>query len=211
MRRIRFTIASLLVVVLFLAVGFAALRESSDLWDSSIFTITLSVLSLSILLAVHRTDTRCAFWLGFALFGWAYLGLSLIPSIESRLLTTKGLAFLDSKLPRLIPTGDELWYIEGCDKPFKIPFIVANWQSDANKGNGTFQDVTEVVGLNYAGHTLLHNPSGLWLVGTTENFMRIGHSLFALIAAFLGGQLSRRLYTPYHEAVQATTSDGSRS
>ena len=33
MRRIRFTIASLLVVVLFVAVGFAALRESSDLWD----------------------------------------------------------------------------------------------------------------------------------------------------------------------------------
>ncbi len=61
MRRIRFNIANLLVVVLFVAVGFAALRESSDLWDSSIFSLTLGVLLISILLAVHRTETRRAF------------------------------------------------------------------------------------------------------------------------------------------------------
>ena len=30
--------------------------------------------------------------------------------------------------------------------------------------------------------------------GTTENFVRIGHSLFALLAGWLGGQLSHRLY-----------------
>ena len=41
MRRFRFTIASLLVVVLFVAVGFADLRESSDLWESGVFTLTL--------------------------------------------------------------------------------------------------------------------------------------------------------------------------
>ena len=32
-------------------------------------------------------------------------------------------------------------------------------------------------------------------VGTTENFMRIGHSLLALIVAFAGGRLSRRLHS----------------
>ena len=91
MRRIRFNIASLLVVVLLVAVGFAALRESNDLWDSGVFTLTLGVLLISILLAVHRTESRRAFWIGFALFGWIYLGLSLVPSIESRLMTTKAL------------------------------------------------------------------------------------------------------------------------
>ncbi|MGO9467162.1 MAG: hypothetical protein ACLQIB_21545 [Isosphaeraceae bacterium] len=44
MRRIRFTIASLLIVVLFLATGFAGLRESNDLWDSGLFTLTLQQL-----------------------------------------------------------------------------------------------------------------------------------------------------------------------
>ena len=99
MRRIRFNIASLLVVVLLLAVGFAALRESNDLWESGVFTLTLGVLLISILLAVHRTESRRAFWMGFALFGSGYVGLSLIPSIESRLITTKALAYLDSKVP----------------------------------------------------------------------------------------------------------------
>ena len=36
MRRLRFNIANLLGVILFLAVGFAALRESSDLWESGV-------------------------------------------------------------------------------------------------------------------------------------------------------------------------------
>src|SRR5262249_50201937 len=30
--------------------------------------------------------------------------------------------------------------------------------------------------------------------GTTENFLRIGHSLFTLVLAFVGGHLSRYLY-----------------
>ena len=99
MRHFRFSIANLLFVVLVLAIGFAALRESSDIWDSGIFTLTLSALLISILLAIHRTESRRAFWLGFAVFGWIYLGLSLVPSIESRLLTTKALTYLDSKVP----------------------------------------------------------------------------------------------------------------
>ena len=37
--------------------------------------------------------------MGFALFGSGYLGLSLIPSIESRLITSKALTYLDSKVP----------------------------------------------------------------------------------------------------------------
>jgi hypothetical protein len=61
--------------------------------------LTLVILLTSILLAVHRIEKRRAFWLGFALFGGGYLTLSLIPSIESRLITTKGPAYLDSKVP----------------------------------------------------------------------------------------------------------------
>ena len=61
MRRLRFNIANLLVVVLFVAVGFAALRKSSDLCESGVFTLTLAALLISILLAVHRTESRRAF------------------------------------------------------------------------------------------------------------------------------------------------------
>jgi hypothetical protein len=75
------------------------LREASDLWDSGFFTLALAVLLVSILFAVHHTGSERAFWLGFALFGWGYPGLSLVPSIEPRLLTAKALAYLDSMVP----------------------------------------------------------------------------------------------------------------
>ena len=99
MRRFRFHLGTLLMLVLVLGIGFAALRESNETWDSGIFSITLAVLSVSILLAIHRTGSRKAFWIGFALFGWTDVGLSLVPSIDSRLITTKAFAYLDSKMP----------------------------------------------------------------------------------------------------------------
>jgi len=49
MRRIRFTIASLLVVVLFIAVGVAGLRQANESWDSGLFSVTLGNLLISIL------------------------------------------------------------------------------------------------------------------------------------------------------------------
>jgi len=200
MRKLRFNIASLLALILVLGVSFAALRESSDLWDSGLFTLTLGVLLVSILLAVHRRESRRAFWIGFALFGWIYLGLSLVPSIESRLITTKALAFLDSKVHRSIPAG--LGYLDYDNDGRLDLYVVNNSQPNAlfrNKGNGTFEDVTAVAGLNPTGRqTRFPNIlAGPWLTGfgTTENFVRIGHSLLAFTAALLGGQLSRYLHT----------------
>ena len=175
MRRIRFTIASLLVVVSFVAVGFVALREASEIWDSGVFTLTIGVLLVSILLAVHRIESRRAFCIGFALFGWTYLGLSLITTIESRLITTRALTFLDSKVPGRFPAVYTIQFAGSAsgspsNQVQSIAFTAVGNQRDVNTGR------------------LL----GGWS-GSTENFIRIGHSLLALLAGWLGGQLSRRL------------------
>jgi hypothetical protein len=108
MRRIRFRIANLLVLVLFLAVGLAALRAATEPWDKALFGGTFVLLLVSVLLAVHRPGRARAFWLGFALFGWAYLVASLVPSVEARLPTTRALAYLDAKVPGRDYAGREL-------------------------------------------------------------------------------------------------------
>jgi hypothetical protein len=169
MKRIRFNIASLLGVIMVLGVGFAALRESTELWESGIFTLTLAALLISILFAIHRAGKRRAFWLGFAVFGWFYMGLALVPSIESRLITTKTLTFLDSKVP---------------GRSFQVKGIAFSPQGNriATAGQGQVRLWDAVTG----------KPVSGWS-GTTECFVRIGHSLFALLAGSLGGQLSRRL------------------
>jgi FG-GAP-like repeat len=205
MRHFRFHIGTLVILVLVIGVSFTALRESNDFWDSFIFTLTLGILLISFLLAIHRTETRRSFWVGFSLFGGAFLVVSLVPSIESRMTTTKALAYIDSKVLRPSPAG--LVYFD-YDNDGKMDLYVANSQSNVlylNKGNGTFPDVTADAGLNPAGNQVMGNgrlslniSAGQWLrgsVGSSENFIRIGHSLFALIAALLGGWLSRSLHS----------------
>ncbi len=41
MRRFRFHLGTLVILILVLGIGFAALRESNETWDSGIFSTTL--------------------------------------------------------------------------------------------------------------------------------------------------------------------------
>jgi hypothetical protein len=185
MRRPRFTIASLLGIVLFLAVGLAALRAASDTWDSGIFGVTLTVLLISVLLCIHRTAARRAYWLGFSLFGWVYLVMSLVPPVAARLPTTKGLAFLDSQVPgRTFTINGVLNGSPG--GPGTLMTTIAF--SPDGRSIGTTQG-TKVRLWDATTGKLLAGPNG-----TSENFLRIGHSLLALVLAFLGAHLSRYLY-----------------
>jgi hypothetical protein len=214
MRRFRFRIGTILILIFVLGVGFAALRESSDIWDSGVFTLALGALLISIQLAIHRTGKRRAFWLGFALFGAAYLVLSLVPPIGARLITTKTLAYLDSKVPRSTPTRFVVYFDYDNDGDMNL-HLVNNSKPSAiylNRGNGTFEDVTTVAGLTPAGNQVigsgtlvLNYTTGPWLrgsSGTTEDFIRIGHSLLALIFAFIGGRFSGYLYAKKRQPAQ---------
>ena len=199
----RYTIRSLLLLVLFIGVSFAGLRASNDAWDAGIFGLTLSVLLSAVLLAVHRSDRKRASWLGFALFGWAYLAATLILPVESRLPTTKGVAYLDSMILRGTPVGE---FFADIDHDGQLDHFVVDSSSptilDQNQGNGIFTDVTNIRaagsnGPQFSGDVIIRSTTKSWLfrgTATTENFLRIGHSLLALVVGFAGGFLSRWMY-----------------
>jgi hypothetical protein len=203
MRRLRFNIANLLGVILVLGVGFAALRESSDLWKSGVFTLMLAALLISILLAVHRTESKRAFWIGFALFGWIYLGLSLVPSIEPRLITTKAFTYLDSKLA---DRSVGAFSVRSSATNSGIPSNQVQTVAFTPDGN---QFATSSQGVVRFWDVRTGKLLGGW-IGTTENSVRIGHSLLALIAALMGGLLSSHLYAKNRERASGLPSPETR-
>jgi hypothetical protein len=79
MNRLRFNLAQLMTIVLFIGFGFAALRSASILWASAVFTLTVAVLSVAVLGAMARRGRSRMTWAGFALFGWVYLGTTFGP------------------------------------------------------------------------------------------------------------------------------------
>jgi hypothetical protein len=201
MARFRFSIASLLLAVLTFGLAFAALREPTDPWDSAMLGLSLLLLLISTLFAVHRPGERRAYWLGFALFGWSYFVLSQISTIESRLPTTKGLAYLDSKI---------------ADRAFNMTFTIATTPTPGGPGQpvqaaafmttGTTLVTNQATGVrfwNAATGAPMAGPNG-----TSENFVRIGHSLLALVLAMIGGHLSRTLRGSSPSATDQVESSG---
>jgi hypothetical protein len=198
MTRIRFSIASLLIVVIVLAVGFAALREASDIWSSGTFTLTIGALLISALLAVHRARSARAFWIGYALFGCTYLVLSLVPVIESRLITTKGLTYLDSKVPGRSPVVLSVRFTTSGSTSVNQQIQALAFSSSGNQVAGS---AFGAVRLWDATTGKLRQGWG----GTTENFVSIGQSFIALLVGWLGGLLSRRLYRVSSQPEALTT------
>ena len=82
MTRYRFTLAQSMAIVLLIGVGLAAMRSASVLWSSTVFTLTVAVLSAAILGAMARRGRARMTWVGFALFGWVYLGMGPIMEME---------------------------------------------------------------------------------------------------------------------------------
>jgi hypothetical protein len=95
-----FSIASLMVVVGFVAVILAAFRESSALWASITFSLTLVCLSAASVLAICGRARPA--WAGMAVFGFLYIHFAFgqieyPPLLTSNLLDATAEKILDGK------------------------------------------------------------------------------------------------------------------
>lgn len=183
----RISISRLLLVAVLTSVSIAALRSASDSWDRGALALTVLALFSAVVLFVHRTDRQLAYWLGFALVGGTYLGTSLVPQVEYRLPTTKVLAWAESGVntrPELILKSGLIPGPGGTGKTIRSLGSLPDGRGVVSTGDG---------------HAMTHRDARTGKLvgsssGTSENFIQIGRSLLALMAAFIGGHLSRYLY-----------------
>jgi hypothetical protein len=188
MSSLRIKVSGLLSVVLLASMAFAALRSASDSWDRGVLALTLLALLSAVVLAVHRTDRHRAYWLGFVLVDGTYLGASLVPQIEYRLPATRALVWAESRLhvrPELIHESGLVPGPGGRGNTIRSLGLLPDGRWVVSTG-----DVYAMTHRDARTGKLVGSSSG-----TSENFLRIGHSLLAVAVAFIGGGFARFLYS----------------
>src|SRR5438067_1229417 len=107
MSRCRLTIASLMAVMIPVALGLVALREATQFLVDIVFNLVVASLLLATYKAKCSRGTAGAYWTGFAAFGWAHLVLGLIgmpwgqhygvsPNLVTLMIVERVWAYLDS-------------------------------------------------------------------------------------------------------------------
>jgi hypothetical protein len=159
------------------------LRNPTETWDGVMFLLTCGVLTLAIVGVVCRDGAKRAWWLGFALFGWGYLALAFSSphQVLPELPTT---AVLQLVVPKLIGPGLMGGSIGGPD------FM-------GGSVGGSFRSIIPWGGFGGMG--------GGSFVGLAP--WRIGHCLWSLLAAVVGGTLARFLFGAPAERPEAPTAE----
>lgn len=84
------------------AIAVVALRTGDWFWSRVLFTLTLAVNLGAVLGGIYQTGRRRAFWIGFALFGWAcwlIVNTSYLRIAEHQFLAREVHALLQDYLP----------------------------------------------------------------------------------------------------------------
>jgi MFS family permease len=79
----RVTIAGMLILIAFMALGAAALKNPTVLWTQFMLTAALTSLLFAMLAAIVGRGDR-SFAIGFAVVGWSYILLSLGPWFDQQ-------------------------------------------------------------------------------------------------------------------------------
>jgi hypothetical protein len=191
--KVRFSIGLLLALIAISGVGLAALRTPSHAWASTLFAVSLGSLPLALLNAMYSRERRRAFWTGFLVCGAAYF------------TATQGPWFRDEFGPRMVTTAIiDMAYsrIAPADPSAANRLLLA--RSETVAGGRSGQSFPTYLGLPVSSDwTTWWEPDrksganlrlGNFALVSPETFRRIGHSLFTLVLAALGGLYARGRY-----------------
>jgi len=161
----KLSLRSLFGLVAVVAISIGSLLNANQLWFQVLSSSTVVILAVGTLAAIGRTGTTRYFWIGFVLIGVAYMVAAFSSGTHTRYWFTESL--LDYLHPHISTT------------------IAAN----------NVQEILErVVGPHSGVSAERVKGAYTYLVPARGHFVRVGHLLFTLIFAFLGGIIARYFF-----------------
>ena len=197
MKRFRFSVRTLMLVIVVLAVAFAGLRSPSPLWANLWFSLALAALTLSVPAAVYRRGEQRAFWVGFATCGWVYFVLSLLPWFQSEIgFQLFSTTILDVLAPHIVQKEYLLRNYVGSFNPPFDPTAPSPWQ------HWNLPEFPPETPWRMMGYVTLISPA---------LYLRIGHAVFCMLIALLGGEIVRLLAATRSQPVLRNDDPGTAS
>lgn len=223
---LQFSVRQLLIAVAFLAIGITALQSANSVWMSAIWGVVPLSLAVAILLILYRRDEVRAYWVGFAVFGWLYFGIVLLaywpvgnaphygpgfgphaPLAYYQLWTAR---ITDWAYTKIIPESartpqipDPEFQVQGAGGAGGVPATpgMPGMGSSGMMPGGMPGSMMGGMGdmMPGFGPPVIANPDYV----DPSNFQQIGHALWLLLLAAVGGKLAQWIYRTRPK--QATT------
>jgi hypothetical protein len=183
----RFTILSLMGLVLGAAVAAAALRNADDYWAGGLMLFTALLVGVAAVGVFYHSGRRRANRLGFVVFGGGYFALAFLGLSDRNLANLPTTWLLDYVHQQVAPPQTVVGYA--------VPTIHLTNGSSFRAAN-TFATTTPTQYNLWVNQGPGSGPAR-WtslLPGAAnyEAFSAVGHCLFALVAGLLGMVIARR-------------------
>jgi len=192
----RFSIRSLMAFIVVAAIGLAALRNANDLWAGTLLLLALAAIGIAMMGAVILRGKERHWWAGFAFFAGCYLVLAFGPWLSSWYRSRIGTTHLLDRLrDRMFASHPEpLSDAQADDLLAEKQAIEAQIAQVRRLARNPGQDPTvrvltrklQAIGLKLSAKQNARPRS--------EDFHDVGHSLFAILAGFVGGVVAVRFY-----------------
>ena len=184
MKGLKFSLRWLLTAFIFVAFALVALLNANDYWVAIVFTLTFGMLLVSIVGAVVQRSMAQAFWIGFAVIGLGYFWAAHWPSQNN-----------DGELFPRVRIRINLRATTGLPFPLRLQDSLITTQLLALTYKNVVPLVRESAFPSGNARVKQMSPVGFQHLHLLTVFVYVGHSLFTLLFAYIGGLLGAYFYT----------------